>query len=226
MRHVRSQRRRCSRSGCAVATWRCGPYGKRICRTSPRSSRTTTSSTRGPSYCPEWTFGTTAGAFSARTTGARWAPGRRRPGASTSRSSTAVTWSASKSLEANDFPVGTDGRLGVVAHPAGTRARHWSRHADGGAGAGIRPSATPGPPSHPPATDNGPSLGVSRRIGYLDNGVSLNASHHGVVELTHLRLTAEGWRATASVARSLWRVSRRACPGSARPERRQGAPPD
>jgi len=45
-------------------------------------------------------------------------------------------------------------------------------------------------------TDNGPSLGVSRRIGYRDNGVSLNASHDGVVELSHLRLTEQGWRAT------------------------------
>ena len=42
-------------------------------------------------------------------------------------------------------------------------------------------------------TDNGPSLGVSRRIGYTDNGVSLNASHQGAVLLFHLRLTAQAW---------------------------------
>jgi RimJ/RimL family protein N-acetyltransferase len=45
-------------------------------------------------------------------------------------------------------------------------------------------------------TDNGPSLGVSRRIGYSANGVSLNASHDGAIVLTHLRLTADAWRAS------------------------------
>jgi RimJ/RimL family protein N-acetyltransferase len=45
-------------------------------------------------------------------------------------------------------------------------------------------------------SDNGPSLGVSRRIGYRHNGVTLNDSGHGVIELTHLRLTAEEWRAS------------------------------
>ncbi len=44
--------------------------------------------------------------------------------------------------------------------------------------------------------DNGPSLGVSRRIGYIDNGVSLTASHQGVVQLSHLRLTEEEWSAS------------------------------
>jgi RimJ/RimL family protein N-acetyltransferase len=43
-------------------------------------------------------------------------------------------------------------------------------------------------------SDNGASLGVSRRIGYIDNGVSLNESGRGLVELTHVRLTAEAWR--------------------------------
>lgn len=43
-------------------------------------------------------------------------------------------------------------------------------------------------------SDNAASLGVSRRIGYRDNGVSLNDSGNGVVELTHLRLTAAEWR--------------------------------
>ena len=44
--------------------------------------------------------------------------------------------------------------------------------------------------------DNHASLGVSRHLGYRDNGVSLNASGSGVVELAHLRLTAEEWRAS------------------------------
>lgn len=44
--------------------------------------------------------------------------------------------------------------------------------------------------------DNGASLGVSRRIGYRDNGVSLSDSRDGVFELTHVRLTAEAWRAS------------------------------
>ncbi|MFL6132528.1 MAG: GNAT family N-acetyltransferase [Nocardioidaceae bacterium] len=45
--------------------------------------------------------------------------------------------------------------------------------------------------------DNGASLGVSRHLGYRDNGVSLNASGEGPVELQHLRLTAEDWHASA-----------------------------
>lgn len=45
--------------------------------------------------------------------------------------------------------------------------------------------------------DNGASLGVSRSIGYLDNGVSLITSGTGLVELTHLRLTADRWRTGA-----------------------------
>lgn len=44
--------------------------------------------------------------------------------------------------------------------------------------------------------DNGASLGVSKSIGYTDNGVSLNDSGHGIVELRHLRLTAQDWRAS------------------------------
>jgi RimJ/RimL family protein N-acetyltransferase len=43
-------------------------------------------------------------------------------------------------------------------------------------------------------TDNPASLGVSRRIGYRPNGVSLTNTPTGVAELTHLRLTAEQWR--------------------------------
>jgi len=44
--------------------------------------------------------------------------------------------------------------------------------------------------------DNGASLGVSRHLGYHDNGVSLNASSRGLVELQHLRLTVEDWTAS------------------------------
>jgi len=44
--------------------------------------------------------------------------------------------------------------------------------------------------------DNAPSLAVSKRLGYLDNGVSLNASGSGVVELAHMRLTREDWQAS------------------------------
>jgi RimJ/RimL family protein N-acetyltransferase len=44
--------------------------------------------------------------------------------------------------------------------------------------------------------DNAASLGVSRRIGYVYNGVTRNDSGHGIIELTHLRLTADQWRAS------------------------------
>jgi RimJ/RimL family protein N-acetyltransferase len=44
--------------------------------------------------------------------------------------------------------------------------------------------------------DNAASLGVSRHLGYRDNGVSLNASGQGLVELQHMRLTAEEWHAS------------------------------
>jgi RimJ/RimL family protein N-acetyltransferase len=44
-------------------------------------------------------------------------------------------------------------------------------------------------------TDNAASLGVSRRVGYADNGVSLTDSAQGVVELSQFRLTAPSWRA-------------------------------
>ncbi|MET8154574.1 GNAT family protein [Actinoplanes sp. NPDC049668] len=44
--------------------------------------------------------------------------------------------------------------------------------------------------------ENAASLGVSRRIGYAENGVGLVATPGGrVVELRHLRLTADRWRA-------------------------------
>jgi RimJ/RimL family protein N-acetyltransferase len=45
--------------------------------------------------------------------------------------------------------------------------------------------------------DNAPSLAVSRRLRYADNGVSLSNSQDGVIELQHLRLLAETWRAAA-----------------------------
>lgn len=48
--------------------------------------------------------------------------------------------------------------------------------------------------------DNAASLGVSRRIGYVDNGVSLNDSGHGPIELVHLRLTADRWQASGLAA--------------------------
>jgi len=43
--------------------------------------------------------------------------------------------------------------------------------------------------------DNAPSLAVSRRLGYIENGVSLTDTPTGVVELQHLRLTRETWAA-------------------------------
>lgn len=42
--------------------------------------------------------------------------------------------------------------------------------------------------------DNGASLGVSRRLRYVDNGVSLTDSPAGVVELQHLRLSRDAWQ--------------------------------
>ena len=42
--------------------------------------------------------------------------------------------------------------------------------------------------------DNAPSLAVSRRLGYADNGLSRTNSQAGVIELQHLRLLAETWR--------------------------------
>ena len=44
-------------------------------------------------------------------------------------------------------------------------------------------------------SDNATSLGVSRSIGYVFNGISLNDSGHGLVELTDMRLTEQDWRA-------------------------------
>jgi RimJ/RimL family protein N-acetyltransferase len=43
--------------------------------------------------------------------------------------------------------------------------------------------------------DNHASLGVSRRLGYVDNGISRILTEDGVAELQHLRLTREDWAA-------------------------------
>lgn len=43
--------------------------------------------------------------------------------------------------------------------------------------------------------DNHASLGVSRRLGYADNGLSRISTASGVADLQHLRLVAETWRA-------------------------------
>jgi RimJ/RimL family protein N-acetyltransferase len=44
--------------------------------------------------------------------------------------------------------------------------------------------------------ENQASLGVSRHLGYRDNGVSLTDSPTGVAELQHMRLTADQWRSS------------------------------
>jgi RimJ/RimL family protein N-acetyltransferase len=44
--------------------------------------------------------------------------------------------------------------------------------------------------------DNAASLGVSRRLGYRDNGVSRSRSPTGPCTLVHLRLTREDWIAS------------------------------
>jgi hypothetical protein len=46
---------------------------------------------------------------------------------------------------------------------------------------------------------NAASLGVSRRIGYTDNGIGLIRETGGVATLQHLRLTADRWRHSAEV---------------------------
>ncbi len=43
---------------------------------------------------------------------------------------------------------------------------------------------------------NHASLGVSRRLGYRDNGTSLSAAGGERLELTHLRLTRDDWQAS------------------------------
>jgi RimJ/RimL family protein N-acetyltransferase len=43
-------------------------------------------------------------------------------------------------------------------------------------------------------TDNPASLAVSRRLGYVDNGLSRTDTPSGVTELQHVRLTREQWQ--------------------------------
>lgn len=43
--------------------------------------------------------------------------------------------------------------------------------------------------------DNAPSLAVSRRLGYVDNGLSRTDSPTGVITLQHLRISRETWLA-------------------------------
>lgn len=43
--------------------------------------------------------------------------------------------------------------------------------------------------------DNASSIGVSRHLGYRDNGVSTSRSPSGVCQLLHMRLTRDEWRA-------------------------------
>ena len=49
--------------------------------------------------------------------------------------------------------------------------------------------------------DNRASLGVSMRLGYRNNGTSLNASGRGLTELAHMRLTAADWRSSDQAGR-------------------------
>lgn len=43
--------------------------------------------------------------------------------------------------------------------------------------------------------DNAPSLAVSRRLGYVDNGLSRTDTPSGPATLQHVRLTRQGWAA-------------------------------
>ena len=45
-------------------------------------------------------------------------------------------------------------------------------------------------------SDNHASLGVSRALGYVDNGLTAHRRGTGAGEMTHLRLTREQWAAT------------------------------
>jgi len=48
--------------------------------------------------------------------------------------------------------------------------------------------------------DNAPSLAVSRRLGYVDNGLSRSNGPTGRIDLQHVRLTREAWVAVGRVA--------------------------
>jgi len=49
--------------------------------------------------------------------------------------------------------------------------------------------------------DNAPSLAVSRRLGYVDNGLSRGRGPAGRIDLQHVRLTREAWEAGRRTAR-------------------------
>ena len=49
-------------------------------------------------------------------------------------------------------------------------------------------------------TDNAPSLAVSYRMGYLDNGITRAVTPTGPFELQHVRLTRDAWRAGGRTA--------------------------
>jgi RimJ/RimL family protein N-acetyltransferase len=48
--------------------------------------------------------------------------------------------------------------------------------------------------------DNAPSLAVSRRLGYVDNGLSRGNGPTGMIDLQHVRLTREAWLAVGRTA--------------------------
>lgn len=48
--------------------------------------------------------------------------------------------------------------------------------------------------------DNAPSLAVSRRLGYVDNGLSRIVSPSGPATLRHVRLSREAWQQTGRTA--------------------------
>jgi RimJ/RimL family protein N-acetyltransferase len=48
--------------------------------------------------------------------------------------------------------------------------------------------------------DNAPSLAVSRRLGYVDNGLSRSNGPTGRIDLQHLRLTRDSWLAGGRTA--------------------------
>jgi RimJ/RimL family protein N-acetyltransferase len=49
-------------------------------------------------------------------------------------------------------------------------------------------------------TDNAPSLAVSYRMGYVDNGISRTVTPTGPFEFQHVRLTRDAWRAGGMTA--------------------------
>ena len=49
-------------------------------------------------------------------------------------------------------------------------------------------------------TDNAPSLAVSYRMGYVDNGITRTVTPTGPFDLQHVRLTRDAWRAGGRTA--------------------------